>query len=245
MLIEIQNRQSKRKTARRKYNDLHEEAPAIDLDDSEFTKKRTALKKEYQAECQGVDADIDWLQASLRLAVKSLLQRDGNEQPALKDIDEMVNAFGSAARPHLSTENQQTLSQEADRAAEQEAEAKRQQDREIKEQAEEDQGVFPGMEEAVKEAKGKGKKAGKVTVTKTDGFFPDPPEGQVPKEDTFIPPKEETEPDCMAAFKDEPEKTETLPPADGFKPEDKETEGKKPKKKAATTKKPAAKAKKK
>jgi len=238
MIIEIQGRQAKRKSARRKFRALHEDAPEIDIDDSEFKSKRTALKKEFNEEVQGCDADIDWIMASLRLAVVDQFSIEGTANPSIKDIDDRIDAYGRMARPHLSAENQQTLDKEADRAAAQEAEAKKVEDEHVREVAEKSQGVFPGMEETVKEAKSKGKKAGKVK-TRTDPFFVTE-EDQTPREDSYLKPEE----DDLSAFKDEPaaiDKVETLPPSEGTAPDKKPA---KPKK-AATTKKPAAKAKKK
>jgi len=243
MLGVIEGRQAKRKGHRRDYDRLKEEIPNIDLDDTEWKNKLGKSRKEHQKECQGVDADIDWIKAAAKLAVRDVFKLEGKTDPSFKEVDERLDAYGREARPHLSAETQTVLDREADRAAAQEKEAQKERDKEIEEDAERRQTLIPGTEEAVKanrEAakKSKGKKAGKLTVT-TDPFFQSDYQEQVAREDTFIPPAEEALADVMDAFKDEPETVEKLPPADGFKPEDKETEGKKPKK--ASTKKTAAK----
>lgn len=244
MQLEIEGRQSKRKTARRKYDQVHDEAPAIDIDDSEFTKKRTALKKEYYSECQGVDADLDWQKAAMRLMVLDAFTIEGVEKPSEKEIFDRIESYGRLARPHLSKEHQEMLDKEEERAAKQAEAEKKAEDEAIKEEAEENQGVFPGMEEEV--AKAKGKKPGKVKVSKVDEITDDDPFGfdqsqeQIPREETFVEPKEED--DDLAVFNDEPESTETLPPADGQAEKEKKPAKNK---KASTAKKPAGKAKKK
>lgn len=244
MLLEIQGRQSKRKTARRKYDQVQEEAPAIDLDDKEFNDKRKKLRKEYNAECQGVDADLDWLQAAIRLAIIDQFAIEGVRDPSEMMINDRIESYGRLARPHLSEANQATLSKEEERAAKQAEAEKKAEDEAVREEAEENQGVFPGMEAEV--AKAKGKKAGKVKVSKVDEITDDDPFGfdqgeeQIPREETFVEPKEED--DDLAVFNDEPEATEKLPPADGQAEKEKKPAKNK---KASTAKKPAGKAKKK
>jgi len=237
LLDEVLLRQSKRKNARKGWQELR--SPDIALDQGDYEKKRRELRSEYFAECHGVDADLDLVRRAVRIASERLLTAEGAKPD--KDgfynngrIMEMENDLVSEAKAQLDPATREQLQRESQKL---EAEASKQAKQEKKE------ADLKAAEEAEK---------AQIKLT-----FPAAADGEaVDVEAVDITPESHRLVDHekrareaaeqTAVADDEGMKKTTLPPADGFKPEDKENEAQpkkfpkgKAKGKPAAIKKPA------
>lgn len=213
LLDEVLLRQSKRKNARKGWQDLR--SPDIALDQGDYEKKRKELRSEYFAECHGVDADLDLVRRAVRIASERLLAAEGAKPD--KDgfynngrIMEMENDLVSEAKTQLDPATRDQLNRESQKL---ESEAEK------KAKADKKEADIKAAEEAEK---------AQIKLTFPSGAEPVDVEAvEITPESHRLVDHEKRAKDAAAetAVADDSSMKKTkLPPADGFKPEDKENE---------------------
>lgn len=213
LLDEVLLRQSKRKNARKGWKEMVR--PDIALDQKDYLKKSKELREKYFTECHGVDADLDLVRRSLRIASERLLAAEGAKPD--KDgfynngrIMEMENDLVNEAKVQLDPATREQLDREGKKL---EAEANKQA------KAEKKEADIKAAEEAEK---------AQIKLTFPAGAEPVDVEAvEITPESHRLVDHEKRAKEAAAetAVADDAALKKTkLPPADGFKPEDKENE---------------------
>lgn len=232
-LDELIRRQNKRKDARKGFIAL--KSPDIALDQKDYEKTRKELRTVYFNECHGVDADLDLLKMGIRVAAEIILESRGakrDKEGFLNNsrVMDVENEIVEQAKTQLDPKTRKELEREDQRTNDelekQMREEKKRTDAEIEEEARKAQVpiAFPAVVD------GAGTELSVVDVAAVEVT----PESHrlVDHEARARNTAQEVAITDDAPPPAEPElKTEVLPPADGFKPEDKEDEAqpKKPK----------------